>query len=60
MPLEWAGWASAYLGVFGLVSLYQCIDRFQCIHVSLYGPPAYLAGVRSSVSVTVSVCYDSW
>ena len=55
--LVWAGWASAYVCVFGLVSLYHCIDMCQCILVSLYGPPAYLAGVRVNVSVTVSVYY---
>ena len=53
--LEGAGWACVYLGVFGLVSLYHCIDMCQCILVSLCGPPAYLAGVRVNVSVTVSV-----
>lgn len=53
-----AGWASAYLCVFGLVSLCHCVSNSVSRSVSLYGPPAYLAGVRVNVSVTVPVYYD--
>ena len=52
-----AGWACVCLCVFRYVSLCQCVSVSANVSVSLYGPPAYLAGVRVNVSVTVSVYY---
>ena len=58
------GWRGTWSGLAGRARIWACLAMCQCISVSVYPcvsvwPPAYLAGVRSNLSVTVSACYSS-
>ncbi len=57
------GWLAPWRGLDGRACVWACLAMCHCVTVSVcqcvtVWPPAYLAGGRSSVSATVSVCYD--